>query len=157
MPEAADGEVRAVNGQGRNDHIHARSVGKAGVYHRRRLVHTSANSRNDLVDNVHQVRVVLEHDVALFEHSGALYVNLFGTIDQDVVDRRILEQRLQWAEAKYFVQNFQRQSLALATAQGSLEVGDQILNHGKNLCASALIALIRHSFKVHAADQIPVN
>ena len=49
--------------------VDAGAVRQARVHHRRRLVHASSDRGDDLVDDVHQVRVVLEHDVAFFKHS----------------------------------------------------------------------------------------
>ena len=89
--------------------------------------------RHDLVDDVHQVRVVLEADVGVFQHARALDVNLVVPVDQDVVDGRVLQQGLQRAQPEHFVQHFQRQALPLPAAHRCLQVRDQILNHGQGL------------------------
>ena len=74
-----------------------------------------ANARNDLVDDVHQVSVVLKADVGLFQNPSPLYVNQLVPIHQDVVNARVLQKRLQRAQAEHLVQNFQRQALSLST------------------------------------------
>ena len=70
--EAADGEQRAVDGQRRNDDVDARAVEQARIHHRRRLVDAAADRGDDLVDDVHQVRFVLEDDVGLLDARRAV-------------------------------------------------------------------------------------
>ena len=90
MTETADGEMRSVNREGRNDDVDTRSVRKAGVHHWRGLIHTPSDCRNNLVNDVHQVRVILEHNVAFLKESSALYIHLLGAVDQDVINGWIL-------------------------------------------------------------------
>src|SRR5438876_9622920 len=101
-----------------------------------------ANARNDLVDDMHQVSVVLEANVGLFQNTGTFYIDLLMPIHQDVVDYRILQKRLQRPQPEDLVQNVQRESLSFTTAQGRLKVGDQILNHRQCLDA---VAIVTHS------------
>ena len=63
--------------------------GQARVHHRARLVDAAADRADDALDDLHQVRVVLEHDVGLLELAFALDVDLVEAVDQDVGDRRI--------------------------------------------------------------------
>src|SRR4051794_25956636 len=107
MTKAPDGNMRAVNCEWRNNHVYTRSVREARIHHRRRFVHAPSDRRDDLVNDVHQMRVVLEHEIAFFKDSTALYVNLPRTIHQDVANCRILEYRLQRTEAENFVQYLQ--------------------------------------------------
>ena len=71
-PEAANGQNRAIHGKRRNDHVDARSVGQAGIHHGRRFVHAAAHRGNNLIDDVHEVDVVLEDNVGLLKQSRAL-------------------------------------------------------------------------------------
>ncbi len=89
--EAADRQAGAVDGQRRNDGVDARSVGQAGIDHRRRFVHAAAHARNDALDDLHQVRVVFERQAGEFEFAGALNVDAVEAIDQDIGDVGILE------------------------------------------------------------------
>ena len=79
---------------------------------------------NDLVDNVHQVRVIFEPDVGFFQHSRPLDIHLIVSIHQNVVDGGILQQRFQRSQPENFVQNFQGKALPLAAAHGSLQIRD---------------------------------
>ncbi len=87
-PEAADGDDGAIDRERRNDDVDARAVGETGVHHRRRFIDAAANSGDDLVDDVHEVHLVLEGDPGLFKDSGALDVDGVVRVDQDVVDGR---------------------------------------------------------------------
>ena len=58
--EAADAEARPVERQRRNDGVDARAVRQARVDDGLRFVDAAAHLRDDLLDDVQQVRVVLE-------------------------------------------------------------------------------------------------
>ena len=58
--EAANGDRGAVQGQRRNDRVHAGAVRQAGVDHRADFVDAAADLRHDAVDDLHQVLVVAE-------------------------------------------------------------------------------------------------
>ena len=108
VPETTNRHVRAINGQRRDDHVHTGAIGQAGIHHRRRFIDTTADRRNNLVNDVHQVRIILEHDLGLFELAPSLDVNLLGSINEDVSDCGILQQRLQRTQTKDLVQNLKR-------------------------------------------------
>ncbi len=58
--EAANRDAGAVEGQRRNDRVHAGAVRQAGVDHRADFVDAAADLRHDAVDDLHQVLVVAE-------------------------------------------------------------------------------------------------
>ncbi len=68
-------ENRTIHRQRRNDDVDARSVGQARIAHGRRFVHPPPHLGDDLVDDVAQMRLVLEHDIGLLQHAGPLHVN----------------------------------------------------------------------------------
>ena len=115
--EPADRHRRAVERQRRDDHVDARSVLQPGVDHRARLVDAPADGADDPLDDLHQVLVVAEDDVGLFDPSFALDVDLVGAVDQDVGDRRVLEQQLERAQAEQLVEHVRREGLPLEQAQ----------------------------------------
>src|SRR5256884_2395691 len=149
--------MRSVDRQRRNYHVDARSISETGINHGRRLIDVPANARNDLVNDVHQVSIVLEANVGLFQNTGTFYIDLLMPIHQDVVDSRILQKRLQRPQPEDLVQNFQRESLSFTTAQGRLKVGDQILNHCQCLAASTLVAHGCNFFHVDLIQKIAMN
>src|SRR5262249_54275894 len=73
---------------------------------------------NDLLHNAHEMGFIFEMDAGLFELSEALHKAFFMRVDQDVVDGRILEQWLDWPEARHLVDDFLRESLQLPLIEG---------------------------------------
>ncbi len=61
---------------------------------------------DDFVDDAQQMLLVLEAHRQRLEHAAALDVDAFMTVDQDVADARVLEQRLERTQAGHFVENF---------------------------------------------------
>ena len=64
--EAADRQDRPVDGQRRDDGVYARAVRQARIDHRARFVDPAPHARDDLLDDLHQVGVVVEGDVGQF-------------------------------------------------------------------------------------------
>ena len=54
--ETADREAGAIDGQRRNDGVDARSVGQAGIDHRRRFIDAAADAGDDALDDLHEMR-----------------------------------------------------------------------------------------------------
>jgi hypothetical protein len=97
LRELADRDQRAVDGDRAHRDVDARAVEEARVAHRMRLVDPAADGGNDLVDDAQKMRFVLEAHAGRFELTAALDVDTFMSVDEDVVDARILEQRLERA------------------------------------------------------------
>src|SRR6266404_403024 len=116
MPEAAYRKMRAINRQRRNDHIDARAVSETRIHHGRRFIHAPADGRYDFVDDVHEVRIVLEHDVAFLKNACALYIDLLGPVDKNVVDGWVLEEWLKRTKAEDLIQHFKGKPFTLASA-----------------------------------------
>ena len=70
------------------------------------FVDTAAHLGNDLLDDVQQVRIVLEADRRLGELAVALDEYLVMPVHEDIGDGRFLEQRLERPQTQDFVQNF---------------------------------------------------
>src|SRR5258708_7565209 len=122
MTESAYRKMRAINRQRRDNYIDARAISAARVYHRRRFIDAPSDGRYDLIDDVHQVSIVLEHDVAFFKNARALNVDLLGPVDKNVIDRWILEKWLERTEAENFIHHLEGESFTLATAQRCFEI-----------------------------------
>ena len=140
--EAADGQQRAIHGQRRNDDVDARSVQQARIHHRRRLIDAAAHRGDDLVDDVHQMGFILEDDVGLLDDAAPFDVDGFVGVDQDVVHGGIVQQRLQRAQAKDFVENVVREAVAIGRAERGILFGYQLQDHSEQTLASALYRLL---------------
>ena len=60
--ESSNRQYRPVDRERRDDRVDARSVGKTGIDHRRRLVHAAADAADDAIDHRENVRIVAESE-----------------------------------------------------------------------------------------------
>ena len=153
----ADGEARTVDGQGWNDGIDARSVGQAGVDHGRRFVDASPHAGDDALDNLHEVGIVLEGQAGQFEFAGALNVDAVETVHQDIGNIRIFEQRLEWTEAEYLIENLARQALALGKAQGHNFAVHGIPNDHQHFVSGGIAGDFAQFFQVKAIEDLAMQ
>ena len=157
MTKAPDGEDGPVNGEGRNNGVDARPVGQAGVDHGGRLIHAPAHGGDNPFDDLHQVGVVLEDHVGLFEQSGPLHVDVLAGVHQDVTDGGVLEQRFQRAQPEDLIQDFARQLLPLDAAQRGVQASHEVLNDGENLAARGAVSQGHDLLEIYPAQQIAVD
>ena len=134
-----------------------RAVRQAGVHHRRRFVHAPADLRHDAVDDLQQVVVVAELDVGLFHLAAALDVDLVRPVDQDVADRRVLEQHLQRAEAERLVEHLVDEALALHAVEQRVFGVAQALDDQANFAAQRVAFQVADARQVELVDQLAVD
>jgi hypothetical protein len=108
--------------------VDARAVKQPGVAHRMRFIDATANRRDDLVDDAKQMRLVLETHAGRFEDAGPLDVNALMAVDQDVVDGRVLEQRLKRPKAGHLIENLQYEIVEFLSVE-SEPLGQDVLRH----------------------------
>ena len=154
LAETANGENRSIDRQRRNDDVDARAVGQACVAHRRRFVHASAHVGNDLVDDVTEVGFVLEDNVGPFQHAGALDVDLLVGVDQDVVDGRVLQQRLQRTQSEHLVQHLARQAVSFAGAERRVRLREELMDYLLHLHSGLEVLQGRELFQVDQVQQV---
>ncbi len=111
--EAADGKRRAVDRDGRDDGVDAGAVGKPGVHHGRGLVDAASHGRDDAVDDLLQVRVVLEARPRELDLPVALHVDVPVGVDQDVRNGRVVHEGLDGPQAEDLVEDLLVELLAL--------------------------------------------
>jgi hypothetical protein len=101
-----------------------------------RLVDSPAYRGNDLVDDPQKMLLVLETHREGLENAGSLDVDAFVPVDQNVVDARILQQRLKRAETGHFIENF----------------GDEIIEFLRVQCEPLDHHVLRHQLLHVTAD-----
>ena len=104
--EFPDGNQAAIHRDGGHHGIEARAIGKAGVDIGVGFVHAPTHRRHDLVDDTQEMLFILEGDVAEFELARAFDKDLVRAIDENIVDRVILEQGFKRTEALDLVIEF---------------------------------------------------
>ena len=155
--QTPDGKAGTVDGKRRNDCIHAGAVGEPGIHHGRGFIHAPAYARDDAVDDLHQVLVVLEAQAGGLEFARPLDVYPVVAVHQNVGNRGILEQRLQRAEAENLVQNLPRQTLALGETEGHRFVVDGVANQQQNFFAGRFSRGAPQLLKIQAIQDLAVK
>ena len=123
--ELSDGDDRADERQRRDDGVHARAIGQAGVDHRARLVDATADRGDDALDDLHHVLVVLERHVGELQLALALDVDLLRPVDHHLGEGLVAQERLERAEAQDLVGDLLEHADALGAREGeALLVGD---------------------------------
>ncbi len=82
---------------------------------------------------------------------------MLGGIDQDVGDGRILQQRLQRAQAKDLVQHLVGQPVAFAGAEGHAVLGHQLQNEAQQLLAAARVLHEQQLLQIDFVDQLAMD
>ena len=89
MAKTPDRKAWAVQGQGRNNGIHTRAIGKPRIDHRGRFVDAAPNRGDDAVDDAQQMRIIPEFDPRELQKSATLDIYALVIIHEDVGNRRI--------------------------------------------------------------------
>ena len=109
-----------------------------------------ADRRHDLLDDAHQVPLVLEPDRRRLQHAVSLDEHAVVPVDQDVGDRRVLEQGLDRPQAEQFVEHVVDQLLAL----GMVERVALLVEFLENDVADLFLDLLaRHVFERRQVDE----
>jgi len=103
------------------------------------------------------VVVVAELDVGLLQLAAALDVDLVRPVDQDVADRRILEQHLQRSKAERLVEHLVDEALALHAVEQRVLGVAQALHHQADLAAEGVALQIADARQVELIDQLLVD
>ncbi len=151
--EAPDGDARTVDRQWRDDRVQARTVGKAGVDHRRRTVEPQAQRCDDPLDQVHD-RVGVEFEDDGLQTARALDVGAPRTVDHDLGDRRVGEQRLERTETRDFVGELLEQLVEADARQQGLLVAQELGEAGPErdgvVGGADVVGALRDQAAVHA-------
>ena len=137
--EAAYGENGAIHGQRRYDHVDARAIGQTGVHHGRGFIDSAPHPGDDLVNDVHQVDIVFEYHLGLLQHPIAFDIDGLIGVHQNVVDRGVLQKRLQRTKAKNLIHHFAGQSIAFQGAERDLLLADELTNNTQHLLLGSFI------------------
>jgi hypothetical protein len=111
--ELPDRDKASVHRDRRHHRVKARAVSESGVDIGVRFVDATTDGGHDLVDDPQEVLLVLEGRVAERELARALDEDLLRAVHQDVVDRVVLKERFERAEARHLVEEVLVELLAL--------------------------------------------
>ena len=156
-PETADGKASAIQCERRNDRVHARAIGQAGIDHGRRFIDAPAHAGDNALDDLHEVLVVFERQAGQFQFAGALNVNPVEAVDQNVGDCGIFEQGLERTEAENLVENFARKALAFGEAERNDFVVDRVADEDENFFAGRVAGGAAELFQIEAIEDLAVQ
>jgi hypothetical protein len=138
--EAADRQGGAVERKGRDDRVHARPVGQAGVDHRARLVHAPPEGCQDAIDHVEQVGVVVEPRRDRRDAPAALDEHPRRAADHDLGHVRVAQQRLERPEPERLVDDGLDQGVAAGGRQDPPLLGDHVVHEVGEVLAGDVAA-----------------
>ena len=117
--------------------------GRRASHQRLRFVDPAADRRDDAVDDAQQVVVVAEAAGDQLQLAAPLDEGRLVAVDQDVVDGRVLQQRLERAEAHHLVEDFRDELVELGGVQrqplGDDMLGDKLLDVRPHLVLGQLL------------------
>src|SRR5882724_6349698 len=155
--ELTDREVGPVDRERLDDRVDAGAIGEAGIDHGRRVVDPAADGRDDPVDHLEQVPVVLEPDVGRLQLTVALDVHLLVGIDQNVRHLGILHQRLDRAQAEDLVQHLPDQLLPLLEVERRRLLREEVVHHFADRVHHLLPRELVEARQVEPLDQLAVD
>jgi hypothetical protein len=103
------------------------------------------------------VAVVLEGRVDPLEDPAALDVDVLVGVDQDVVDRRVAQDRLERSEAEHLIDELAVQDIALSHADRHAFFAEQLVDERLDLAFGARAVRAGERFEVEAVQQLLVN
>ncbi len=155
--KAADREQRSVDRQRRDDRVHTGAIRQARVDHRRAVVDAPADAAHDPVDDPHQMPIVLERRRQPVQFAAALDVDVLVGVDQDVANRGVPQQRLEWPQPEDFVDDVPENRVALAHAERHGLFGNQVEEQRPDVRFGARALGRRQRLEVQAVEQLPVD
>ncbi len=121
------------------------------------LIAPATDRADDLVDDVHEVRVVAELDIGHLQPALALDVNLPGPVDQNIADIRVGQEDFERSQAERLVEDLADEPLAFGEIQDGLFLVTQFDDQFLDLFARLLVILFADSRQVEFVDEFAVN
>ncbi|OPY10607.1 MAG: hypothetical protein A4E66_01514 [Syntrophus sp. PtaB.Bin001] len=104
--EAADGKHGAVYCKGGNDGIYTRTVCQPGIHHGTGFIDAPSHIGNDPVDNLFQVRIVLEAGIRELQLAEAFHIYVIVGVNEYIRYGRIVHERFNRTEPQDFILDF---------------------------------------------------
>ena len=98
-----------------------------------------------------------KHDGGLFHLAAALDIDVLRAVDQDVADRRILQQHFQRSEAEGLVEHFVDQPLALVAIQQRVFGVAEMLDDQADFAAQRVAFQLADPRQIELVDELAVD
>ena len=122
-----------------------------------RLVDAATDSADDAVDDLAQVDVVAEAAVGPVQLARALHVDVLVVVDQDVGDRRVVQQRFQRAVAEHLVLDVDDELFFLPHVERDLFLREDALDESAELALERFLVERRRSGEIENLDDALVD
>ncbi len=155
--EAANAHRRAIQRQRRDDCVHAAAVGETGIDHRAGFVDSSADQRDDSIDDLPKVLIIAEAHIDALEATFAFDVDSIVAVDQDVGDGRIFQESFQRPEAEGLVHDLVHEAFLIRAGEQAFFILAQIANHDAHFRANGVRRKRAKVLHVQALHQLLVN
>ena len=93
----------------------------------------------------------------LFQLAAALDIDVLGAVDQDIADRRVLQQQLERSEAEGFVEHFFDQPLALLAVEQRVFGIAEVLDDEPNFAREHVAFQLADAGQVELVDELAVD
>src|SRR5205823_13642638 len=117
------------------------------------LVDAAADLVHDPLRDLEQMLLVAELDLRDLELALALYIGLLRTVDHDVADRRICEQRFERAKAEKLVDQHLLERKLLAPIQRYLQLGEHFADDRAEFLGELVLAQRRRGLRIDTLEQ----
>ena len=101
--------------------------------------------------------VVAKLDVGLFQFAAPFHENLVRAVDQNITDRRVLEEHLQRPKAEGFVEHLIDQALSLHAVQKRIFGIAQPLDHQADLFTEGIAFQVADARQVELIHQLAMD
>jgi hypothetical protein len=155
--ELADRDERPVDADRADGAVETRAVEEARVAQGVRFVDAATDRRDDLLDDAHQMRLVLEERRHGLEHAAALDEDVLVTVDEDVGDGRVLEERLERSQARHLVHHLGDEEVELLGVEGQALGHDPVGDDAVDLAPKLLPRQLLERREVELLDETAVE
>ncbi len=138
LRELSDRHHGAVQGEWRDDDVHARAVRKTRVLERLRFVDAPADRSDDPLDDPHHVLVGLERHIRKLELALPLDIDPERAVHHDLGHGVVVEERLDRPEAEDLVDDLLEHPLTLDARDDRAVLVDEPVEHVLDLGADSL-------------------
>ena len=124
LAKFADRQARPVESNRRDDRVDPAAIGQARIDHRRRLIETPTEWRENALHHPFNVVRIDKAQVAQVQHAVAFDEHPVRAVDQNFGHRAVAQQHFQRAETGQLVDDFFGQALHLITGNRQVQARD---------------------------------
>ena len=134
---------RSIDGDRPDRNVDARAIAQPRIDHGRGFVDAPPDRRDDPIDDAQEVRFILEMDLGLLQLPEALDVAALMRVDENVGDRRVLQQRFERAIARHLGDDLIRENVELFLIERQAFAANVVADISSNLLCKFVRQLLQ--------------